>query len=109
MGNLRLDFAIYKITLTVALFVFPIALVIYLGSSCDVRQRGDKHACRDGSAASCLSVGHFYEDRTDGLVAPTRSTATTGKQSYARACKPGSAAGCARFGRMVVVGSYNAM
>lgn len=109
MGDLRLDFAIYKLTIAIAIVVFPIAVVIYAFSSCDVRRRGDKHACRDGSAAPCLAVGQFYEDRTDGLVATMLSNATTAKQYYDRACKLGSATGCARFGHMVVSGSYDAM
>ncbi len=107
MGNIRLDFAIGKVTVGLAIVAFPVALVIFAFSSCDVRRRGDKHACRDGSAAPCLSVGQFYEVRADGFVATMLSNATTAKQYYDRACKLGSSVGCARFGHMVVVGSYD--
>jgi len=109
MGDLRLDFAIFKLTMAIAVVVFPIAVLIYAVSSCDLRKRGDKHACRDGSAAPCLAVGHFYEERADGFVATMLSNATTAKQYYDRACKLDSSAGCARFGHMVVSGSYDTM
>ena len=109
MGNLRLDFAIWNLTMAIAIIVFPIALAIYALSSCDVRRRGDKHACRDGSAAPCLAVGHFYEERAEGLVATMLSNATTAKHYYERACELGNTAGCARFGHMMVVGSYDVM
>ena len=89
--------------------VFPIAVVIYAFSGCDLRRRSAKHACRDGSAEQCFAVGQFYESRTDGLIATMLSNATTAKDYYDRACKLGNTPGCARFGHMIVVGSYDAM
>lgn len=89
------------------IIVFPIALVVYAVSGCDVRRRSDKHACRHGAAERCVAVGKFYESRTDGLVATLLSNAATAKDYYHRACELGNRDGCARFGHMVVVGSYD--
>jgi TPR repeat protein len=109
VGNIRLDFMIAKIAIGLAITVFPFALLVYAFSGCDLRQRGAKHACRDGHAEQCLAVGKFYEERTDGLIATLLSNATTAKQYYGRACDLKSVDGCARLGHMVVVGSYNAI
>ena len=87
----------------IGLIATPIALVILAFSSCNVRRRADKSACRNGSADRCLAVGHFYEERAMGFVATLLSNATTAEDYYQRACKLGNATGCARFGHMVVV------
>ena len=107
VSNFRLDLAQARFATSLMIVVFPIALVIYGVSGFDLRRRSEKRACRKGSASSCLAVGQFYEARTDGLVATLLSNATTAKDYFDRACKLGDRTGCARFGHMVVVGSYN--
>lgn len=98
-----------RIVVLFQLILAPIALVILAFSGCDIRRRADKSACRDGSAERCLEVGHFYEERSSGFVATLLSNATTAKNYYQRACKLGNVTGCARFGHMVVVGTYDTM
>jgi len=83
--------------------VFPFALLVFAFSWCDVRQCSSKHACKDGSARDCLAVGHFYEERDDGLFAFLLSNGNTAEDYYHRGCKLGDQASCARFGYMVVV------
>lgn len=107
MGNFRLQYAEFRLMITLFLIAFPIGVIIFAFSSCDLRRRGDKHACRDGSAERCLAVGQFYESRSDGFVSTMLSNPTTAINYYQRACKLGSAAGCARFGHMKVVGKYD--
>ncbi len=108
MGNYRLALAQRRFAFGLALLVFPFAVVVYLFSSCDVRRRGDKHACLAGNASRCLAVGQFYEARTDGLIATMLSNATTAKDYYHRACELGNDVGCARFGHMML-SSYDAI
>ena len=95
--------------MTVALIaiMFPVGLIIMAFSGCDLRQRSAKHACRDGSAAQCLAVGKFYESRTDGMIGFLLSNAVTAESYYNLGCKHGSSKSCARFGHMIVVGSYD--
>ncbi|HSN26866.1 MAG TPA: hypothetical protein VLT45_11285, partial [Kofleriaceae bacterium] len=108
MGNYRLQLAQRRFASALAVFVFPFAIVVYLFSSCDLRRRGDKHACLAGNGERCLAVGQFYEARTDGLIATMLSNATTAKSYYNRACTLGNALGCARFGHMML-NSYDAI
>lgn len=103
----RVNYAQYLLTIAIFTVAFPIALIIYGFSGCDLRQRGDKHACRDGSAERCVAVGQFYESRSNGFVSTMLSNPTTAIDYYQRACKLGNVAGCARFGHMKVVGSYD--
>lgn len=86
--------------------MLPVALITLAFSSCNLRRRADKRACRNGSAERCLAVGQFYEERTSGFFATFLSNATTAQDYYDRACKLGNVKGCARLGHMVVVGTY---
>jgi TPR repeat protein len=97
----------YRIMFAMFMVAFPIALVVYAFSGCDLRRRGDKHACRDGSAEKCLAVGQFYEGRSSGFFSTMLSNPTTAINYYQRACKLGNTTGCARFGHMKVVGHYD--
>ena len=92
----------WQLQMAAVAILFPICLVIAAFSGCDIRQRGNKHACRDGAADKCIEVGKFYEARTDGLIATMLSNAVTAEDYYDRACKLNSADGCARLGHMVV-------
>jgi len=87
--------------------MLPVALIILAFSSCNLRRRADKKACHNGAAERCLAVGQFYEERASGFVATFLSNATTAQDYYQRACKLGNVTGCARFGHMVVVGTYD--
>src|SRR3569623_150519 len=109
MGNIRLDLQIAKHTSGLAVSVFPIALIFAMFSICDLRRRGDKHACQNGSAEACLAVGRLYEARTDGLLAFLLSYPKTAKDYYQRGCKVGNVTSCARFGHMKIPNSYDSL
>ncbi|MBV8760191.1 MAG: hypothetical protein JO257_23060, partial [Deltaproteobacteria bacterium] len=99
----------WQVQLAAVVILFPICLVIAAFSGCDLRRRGDKHACRDGAADKCMAVGTFYEARTDGLIATMLSNAVTAEDYYDSACKLGKVDGCARVGHMIVVGAYDSI
>jgi len=100
VGNFRLDLAEGRFIWRLALVVFPVVLVIALVfGNCDVRRRGDKHACRDGAAERCVAVGDFYIERRVGLFNEIFDNEGTARDAYQRACELGNRAGCAGYGR----------
>ena len=109
MDNLRLDLRVTKLAIGIAVTVFPFALIIAMFSNCDIRRRGDKHACQNGAADRCIAVGQFYEARTDGLLAFLLSYPKTAKDYYLRGCKLGNVTSCARFGHMKIPNSYDSL
>ncbi len=99
-SNFRLGWFEWRVVCLITVVAFPIVLVISAFSNCDVRRRGDKHACADGVADRCVAVGDFYSDRVDGLFDQIFDNQSTARDAYERACKLGNRAGCAGFGRM---------
>src|SRR5450432_3092723 len=87
----------YRIVLTVVLVAFPIALLIFAFSSCSLRKRSEKRACKAGNVEMCLEVGKFYEDKQGGIIAFLMSHADTSTAFYYEACKLKSATGCERM------------
>src|SRR4051812_36860208 len=81
------DRKIRWLLVTITLVAFPVALLIFAFSGCDVRLRSEKKACRGGELARCLEVGKFYEDRADGILGFLMSNADTAVAYYHRACK----------------------
>jgi TPR repeat protein len=73
---------------------FPIALVIFGFSSCSLRKRSEKRACRNGDVQSCLAVGSFYEAKQGGIIAFLMSYADDATVYYFEACKLKSTTGC---------------
>jgi len=58
--------------------VFSIVLVVVVAfSSCDVRKRSEKKACRQGDVQECLYVAKYYADRSVGIIGFLMSNADT--------------------------------
>jgi TPR repeat protein len=86
-----------QIVLAITLVAFPIALVIFGFSGCDLRKRSEKKACRNGEVQHCLDLGKYYEDRDDGIIGFLLSNADTAITNYYRACRLKSPVGCERM------------
>ena len=86
-----------RLVFGMTLVAFPIALLIFAFSSCEVRKRSEKKACRAGDVARCLFVGKYYEDKQDGIIGFLMSHADTAIANYYQACKLKSPVGCARM------------
>lgn len=91
------DRALSRLIFAITLVAFPIALIIFAFSSCDVRKRSEKRACREGDVEQCLYVGKYYEDKKDGIIGFLMSNADTAIANYYRACKLKSPVGCERM------------
>src|SRR5882724_4451179 len=91
--NRKIRWLIFKLTLV----AFPIALIIFAFSSCDVRKRSEKRACRGGDVDRCLEVGKYYEAKADGIIGFLMSNADTAIAYYYRACALRSPVGCERM------------
>ncbi len=83
-------------TAVVALVVFPIVLLICVFSSCDVRKRSAKHACKAGDLQQCLDVAKYYEAKSqgNGIINFATSNPDTATVYYFHACKLESSIGC---------------
>lgn len=92
------------VTLLATVIVFPIALVIFFFSGCEVRKRTEKQACKAGDVDQCLYVGKYYEDKQDGLFGFLMSNADTSIAYYTHACKLKSAQGCERMSYVLAHG-----
>jgi TPR repeat protein len=86
-----------RIVFGITLVAFPIALLLFAFSSCEVRKRSEKQACRAGDVAQCLYVGKYYEDKQDGIIGFLMSNADTAIANYYQACKLKSPVGCDRM------------
>jgi hypothetical protein len=86
-----------RIVWTLTLVAFPIALLVFAFSSCSLRKRSEKAACRDGDVAQCMYVGKYYEDKQGGIIAFLMSYADDSLRYYFEACKLKSAPGCERM------------
>jgi TPR repeat protein len=86
-----------QIVFLITLVAFPIALVIFASSGCDLRKRSEKQACRNGEVQHCLEVGKYYEDRDDGIIGFLMSNADTAITNYYQACRLKSPVGCERM------------
>jgi|GEM_PF-4831993 len=86
----------------VAFIVFPIVLLICVFSSCDVRKRSAKHACKAGDLQQCLDVAKYYEAKSEGngIINFAMSNSDTSTLYYFHACKLGSSVGCDGMSRM---------
>lgn len=89
----KIRWLLFKITLV----AFPIALVIFAFSSCELRMRSEKKACRGGDLDRCLEVGKYYEAKADGILGFLMSHADTAIAYDYRACRLKSAVGCERM------------
>lgn len=89
-------------TLIVALIVFPTVLLVGLFSSCDVRKRSAKHACKAGDVQQCLDVANYYAAKSEGngIVNFAVSNPDTATMYYFHACKLESPVGCDGMVRM---------
>lgn len=90
---------------TIAMVAFPIALVIYAFSGCELRHRSAKAACRAGSVEPCLAVAKIYDDASDGLLGFLLSNVETARVHYDKACTLGSVAACDRLGALILHGA----
>ncbi len=86
----------------VAFIVFPAVLLICVFSSCDVRKRSAKHACKAGDLQPCLDVAKYYEGKSEGngIINFAMSNSDTATVYYFHACKLGSSVGCDGMSRM---------
>jgi TPR repeat protein len=73
---------------------FPIALIIFAFSGCNLRKRADKRACKAGSVDKCLEVGQYYDAKRGGIIAFLMSYADDATVYYLEACKLSSPDGC---------------
>jgi len=80
-----------------AIIAFPIALVLFAFSSCDVRKRSEKHACKAGKLEQCLDVAQYYDNKQGGIISFLMSHADTAIAYYFEACKLQSSIGCDRM------------
>jgi hypothetical protein len=74
----------------------PLVLLVAVFSTCDVRQRSAKHACKAGDVQQCLDVAKYYEDKSEGegILNFAMSNPDTATVYYFRACKLESSVGC---------------
>jgi len=86
-----------RIVFGITLVAFPIALLIFAFSSCELRKRSERQACRKGDVAQCLYVAKYYEDKQDGIIGFLMSHADTAIANYYQACKLKSPVGCERM------------
>jgi TPR repeat protein len=93
-----------RIVLLTTLVAFPIALLIFMFSGCDLRKRSEKQACRNGAAEQCLGVARFYEQKADGIVGFAMSNGATAATYYDLGCKHGSSVACERLGHLMFHG-----
>lgn len=87
----------YGLYLTLLMIVFPICLVMFGFSSCSLRKRSEKAACRAGDVNACMYVGKYYDDKQGGLIAFVMSYADDATTYYFEACKLKSSKGCERM------------
>src|SRR5512143_3660886 len=87
----------WRVTFTATIILFPIALIIFAFSGCNVRKRSEKRACKAGKVEQCLYVGKYYEDKGMGLIPFLMSYNDDAIAYYTRACKLKSGAGCERM------------
>jgi TPR repeat protein len=80
----------------VPIILFPVVLVVVVFSSCDVRKRSAKHACKAGDVQQCLEVAKYYEAKSEGegIINFAMSNPDTATIYYFRACKLKSSVGC---------------
>lgn len=71
-----------RIVFTTSIIAFPIALFLFAFSSCDIRKRSEKRACRAGDAKQCLEVGKYYEDKQEGIIGFLLSHSDTAIANY---------------------------
>jgi TPR repeat protein len=102
--NVGLDQKQYALGCTLLMIVFPIALVVYGFSGCDVRHRSQKSACSDGDAKQCLAVAKLYQDDAIGLLPFLLSNFETAKEYDDRACTLGDMAGCEALFQIIMNG-----
>jgi hypothetical protein len=57
-----------KILFLGPIILFPFALFVFAFSSCNVRHRAEKRACRGGDVKACLYLGTYYEDKAPGII-----------------------------------------
>jgi hypothetical protein len=57
-----------KILFLGPIILFPFALIVFAFSSCNVRHRAEKRACRGGDVKACLYLGTYYEDKAPGIL-----------------------------------------
>lgn len=57
-----------KILFLGPIFLFPFALIVFAFSSCNVRYRAEKRACRGGDVKACRFLGKYYEDKAPGII-----------------------------------------
>ena len=86
-----------RIVAMIAIIAFPIALVLFAFSSCDVRKRSEKHACKAGKLEQCLDVAQYYDNKQGGIISFLMSHADTAIAYYFEACKLQSSIGCDRM------------
>jgi TPR repeat protein len=89
--------AIYKsswLTWWIAIIVFPVVVLMMVFSSCDVRKRSEKRACKAGDLQQCLDVAKYYEDKGHGIISFAMSHGDMALAYYFRACKLKSSVGC---------------
>jgi TPR repeat protein len=86
-----------RFVFALTLVTFGVVLVIFAFSSCEVRKRSEKRACRNGDVEECLYVGRYYEAKADGIIGFAMSNADTAIANYYRACRLKSAVGCERM------------
>ena len=87
----------------ISVVVFLLGLVVFAFSSCEIRKRSEKKACKAGDVDKCLEVGKYYEDKSagGGLITFLFSHGDTSIAYYYRACKLKSARGCERMSYML--------
>jgi TPR repeat protein len=102
--NVGLDQKQYALGCTLLMIVFPIALVVYGFSGCDMRHRSQKSACTEGDAQQCIAVAKLYQDDAIGLVPFLLSNFETAKEYYDRACTLGDMAGCEGLSQIIMNG-----
>jgi len=68
MGYGASDRLLGKILFWGPIYLFPFALLVFAFSSCDIRKRSEKRACRNGDVKACLALGAYYEDKAPGLI-----------------------------------------
>ena len=87
----------------------PLVLLVAVFSTCDVRKRSAKHACKAGELQQCLDVAKYYEDKSEGegILNFAMSNSDTATAYYFRACKLKSSVGC--DGMMKMNGDSNSV
>lgn len=108
MGYGASDRLFGKLLFIVPIILFPFALLIFGFSSCNVRKRSEKRACRAGDVKACLELGTYYEDKAPGIIGFLMSYNDDALTYLDHGCKARSVEACEQMYKVFAHGADQA-